>query len=266
MAPSVPLQDAPVMEIVDIIKRFPDVSYKYRGVPSLFDMLPDREQANKLILAAANPTYVASREELIINVRGDETLGDCHRDYGPVPISFFRTVIEKTNLNPVFLGQLGHDYYSTVLRAEFPHAKFVPSGGAYNDFEAIRSAHHIIPAVSTFSWLASWLSSAETVHLPLLGMLNPRQRRDTWLLPLGDPRYRYYQFPVRYWQATKQQKEDVLFRYGLPKPISVSVLENLQKENYSIRRPLQVRALKKFEQQSAVASRLGFISCVKIKI
>jgi len=74
------------------------------------------------------------------------------------------------------------------------------------DFERLRSARHVVTSVSSFAWLATWLSDAQTIHVPVLGLLNPAQRPDVDLLPLDDPRYRFYRFPVRRWNG---QQEDV---------------------------------------------------------
>jgi hypothetical protein len=66
------------------------------------------------------------------------------------------------------------------------------------DFALMRAARHLVVSVSTFSWLAAWLSHAETITIPLTGFYNPAQRPDVNLLPLDDPRYRFYLFPVNH--------------------------------------------------------------------
>jgi hypothetical protein len=72
------------------------------------------------------------------------------------------------------------------------------STGAMSDFALLRAADELVVSVSTFSWLAAWLSRATTIHLPLSGFLNPQQNRTIDLLPIHDPRYRFYLFPVHY--------------------------------------------------------------------
>lgn len=151
------------------------------------------------------PEVLGLQSSLLINVRGAEILKDTHADYGPLPIDFYRQVIERTGLAPIFMGQLGDDPYSAALRHAFPNARFMRSQGAEADFEIIRSAHQIVTSVSTFSWLAAWLSDAHTIHLPLCGIFNPRQRPDIDLTALGDPRYRWYEFPVRHWRGSDAQ-------------------------------------------------------------
>ena len=266
LAPSIPLQDPPVSEVLDVLQQFSNVSFKYRNVPSQLEMLPNWKRSNDLIPHFAQPTYLASDKELLINVRGAEILDDCHPDYGPVPINFLVSVVQETGLEPVFLGQLGNDYYSKGLRSTFPTAKFISSSGADNDFEAIRSAHHILPAVSTFSWLASWLSEARTIHFPVLGMLNPVQRPDTWILPLNEPRYRFYQFPIRHWRATNEQKQDVVSGTGKLRKIHENELVGLNAQNKLSRKRVQNGALEKLKISSNLASYLRFINFIKIAL
>jgi hypothetical protein len=54
---------------------------------------------------------------------------------------------------------------------------------------------HIAPAISSFAWLAAWLSEAETIYLPVGGMFNPIQSVDLMFLPLDEPEYRYVLLP-----------------------------------------------------------------------
>ena len=151
-----------------------------------------------------------ARHGLLINVRGAETLTGAHPDYGPLPIAFYRQLIEATGLPAVLMGQLADDPYSLTLRHAFPNALVLPSQSAMADFEIIRSARHIVASVSTFSWLAAWLSDAQTIHLPVSGIFNPDQREDIELLPVHDPRYRFYEFPIRQWAGSPAQFEALL--------------------------------------------------------
>jgi hypothetical protein len=135
-------------------------------------------------------------DALLINIRGAEILANVHRDYGPMPIQFYKQLVKATGLTPVFMGQIAQDEYSLELRRGFPGAQFMHSQGAMQDFEIIRSAKNIVVSVSTFSWLAAWLSNAQTIHFPVRGIFNPLQRPDIDLLPLTDVRYTFYDFPT----------------------------------------------------------------------
>jgi hypothetical protein len=159
------------------------------------------------------PKGFVARDEfsdaLLINVRGAEILKDTHEDYGPIAVSFYKQLSQATALRPVFMGQIGSDAYSMELRAAFPGALFLASRGPMGDFELMRSARHLAISVSTFSWLAAWLSEAESIHVPVSGILNPLQRPDIDLLPVEDPRYRFYRFPVRRWKGTQEQFKEL---------------------------------------------------------
>ena len=168
------------------------------------------------------PAVPALADSLLINVRGAEILKDTHADYGPLPIDFYRQVIARTGLPAIFMGQLAEDEYSSALRQAFPAARFMASQGAEADFEIIRSARHVVVSVSTFSWLAAWLSDADTIHLPLCGIFNPRQRPDIDLTALGDSRYRWYEFPVRHWCGSQAQFE------ALSQPATCAAFDNQQ--------------------------------------
>ena len=137
-------------------------------------------------------------EDLVINVRGGEILAAPHPDYVLIPIAFYAEVIEKTGLRPVFVGQLTPSPYMDALRRQFPNATYVESRGAIADFETVRRSCNILPGISTFSWLAAWLSEANRIFLPLNGLFNPMQCPDIDLLPRNDPRYRFFLFPINF--------------------------------------------------------------------
>lgn len=164
---------------------------------------------------------------VVINVRGAEILGRKHKYYRPLPFSYFDTVIENSGAHPVFMGQLGDDPYSERLRIRYPQAMFLPSQGPLKDFEILRRSHEISVSVSTFSWLAAWLSEAKTIHYPVCGMLDPILRPDIDLLPLHDDRYIFYSFRSRKWAATNGDFED-LWRPGRNCTIGLADLETIR--------------------------------------
>jgi hypothetical protein len=150
------------------------------------------------LMASVEDAETAGPHELLCNVRQGDILDGHHPDYVLIPVEFYADLAAETGLAPVFMGQLEDSPYMRVLKRRFPHARFLPSRGAAIDFDRMRRARHVVPAVSTFSWLAAWLSEAQQIYLPVLGLLNPMQNRGVDLLPLDDPRYRFYQFPVHY--------------------------------------------------------------------
>jgi hypothetical protein len=167
------------------------------------EIYADVFRADQLTVSGFGP------QNIVINVRGAEILGSAHPDYGPMPLSYIDGVIAHTGLKPVFLGQLGDDFYSTRLKEKYSHAEFHPSKGPLADFEMLRRSTHVAVSVSTFSWLAGWLSDATSVHLPVSGIFNPLQRPDIDLLPGDDSRYVFYDFPIRKWDASPKLVEDL---------------------------------------------------------
>lgn len=173
---------------------------------------PIREEVSGFLPA---PKRDASREvgadELVINVRGNEVLGDVHEDYGPVPVDFFSQIADQTGLTPVIVGQLGDDSYSDEIRRRFAGCDIRESVSPISDFDLIRTAKNVVFGVSTFSWLATWLSeSVEQIFMPVSGIFNPRQRPDIDLLPLNDSRYHFFRFPERAWKATPHQLSELI--------------------------------------------------------
>jgi hypothetical protein len=159
---------------------------------------PPREVAAALFPDTAIPGERCGRDTLLISIRGDEIYAAAHADYTLVPIGFYRELVTQTGLTPVFLGQFDPNPYTDRLRREFPHARFIASRDPMVDFAILRHATNIVPSVSTFAWTAAWIGRAERVFLPLTGFLNPAQCPEVDLLPLADPRYRFYLFPINY--------------------------------------------------------------------
>jgi hypothetical protein len=145
-------------------------------------------------------------DQLVINIRGGEILQASHPDYTLIPLEFYQALITETGLRPVFMGQIGANPYIERLRRAFPEAPFLPSRGPIRDFEIIRHSRNVVVSVSTFSWLAAWLSDADRVFLPMTGFYNPAQFPEIDLLPLHDPRYRFYLFPVNYAVPVEQHE------------------------------------------------------------
>jgi hypothetical protein len=155
----------------------------------------------------ALPVAGGADDELVISIRGGEILRDiAHPDYVQVPIDFYADIIRQSGLKPVFFGQLGDNPYCDRLRKRFPDAVFRAGRNAAADFDFIRRSVNIIPSVSTFAWLAAWLSDAQRIFMPVLGLLNPCQHRQGMFIPYGDERFRYFLFPHTYWTDIDRQE------------------------------------------------------------
>jgi len=163
------------------------------------DQYPPRAEAKRLLgeTPEGAEAHGFGARELVCNVRGGEILQGVHPNYLPLPPGYYRMLAEQSGLDLVFFGQLGEDAYSHSLREAFPKARFVAGRSPGYDFDTLRRSVHIAPAISTFSWLAAWLSEAETIYLPLGGMFNPIQAVDLMFLPLDAPEYRYVLLPYQ---------------------------------------------------------------------
>ncbi len=163
----------------------------------LANFLP-RDHYQRFFQAAPEIGMVLDPDELLISIRGAEVLKAPHSGYVLIPVAFCVQIVADTGLKPVFVGQLTVSPYLDALKAAFPSARYIDSQGALADFQTIRKARHIVLSISTFSWLAAWLSEAEQVIMPLSGLFNPVQSPDIDLAPISDPRFRFFLFPINY--------------------------------------------------------------------
>jgi hypothetical protein len=173
---------------------------------------PDRVAARLLFEAPRTPWSPFGDEYVLVHVRAGDVFHATNADYMPMPLGYFAQAIAETRRKPVFVGETHADTeYCRRLRARFAHARFMPPAAPVDDFRLLQSARHLIIGVGTFGFLASWLSDADTIRMPVRGLMNPRQVRDVNLLPADDRRYRFYRFPILKWRATPDQL-DALYR------------------------------------------------------
>ncbi len=135
---------------------------------------------------------------LLCPIRAGEILDAIHPGYTIVPVEFYEDIVERTGFSPVFMGQLADNEFVRRLRSRFPKARYLPQNDALEDFQTIRKARNIVLPVSTFAWLAAWLSNAAYIALPVFGIFNPRLFALHDLLPIGEDRYQFFQFPERH--------------------------------------------------------------------
>lgn len=135
---------------------------------------------------------------LVCHVRAAEILDGSNPDYPLIPAAFYADLVACTGLRPVFVGQTEPNAYTMALRERFPKATFREPQDIVVDFETIRQSRNVVVGVSTYAWLAAWLSDADNIFLTVNGLLNPMQARNVDLLPFGDSRYRFWLFPINY--------------------------------------------------------------------
>ncbi|MGD0102898.1 MAG: hypothetical protein ABSC06_02535 [Rhodopila sp.] len=139
-------------------------------------------------------------EHLVCPVRAEDILHGPNPEYVLTPVEFYRDVAEMTGLTPVFIGQTHPNPYMDRIRAAFPDAIFrEPQDNPLVDFETIRQSRNVVIGVSTYSWLAAWLSqSLDNIYLTVSGLFNPIQKPSVDLLPFADSRFKFFLFPINY--------------------------------------------------------------------
>jgi hypothetical protein len=135
---------------------------------------------------------------LVCNLRGEAILDGSRMHRVLLPIDFYAELAQATGLKLVFMGQVGQNAYCHALKRRFRDAIFQSSRGPIADFQTFRNSTNLVVAVSTFSWLAAWLSRSNMVVLPVDGLFHPVQEPNIDLLPPADERYRFYLFPINY--------------------------------------------------------------------
>ncbi len=157
------------------------------------EYFPDKETCRKLFRAAPEVGVEFGERYVVCPLRTGDLLDGVHL-YPLIPVSFYRDMINLCGCTPVFMGQTDENPYTAELRRAFPGAQFLPSQGPLGDFQTIRKAVNIILPVSTFTWLAAWLSYARRIIVPLCGFFDPSTGSD--LLPLAEAHYEYWRLPL----------------------------------------------------------------------
>lgn len=198
----------PLTAIVAFLQAAPDVEVDIRSVALRYAYYGKHRDHFAALFRSRGEARPIGANEIAINIRLGDILVSNHSEYFPMPLAWYERIIDGTGLSPVFVGQIGDDPYSEALRRRFRGARFVGPASPETDFATLRAARHAVISISTFSWLATWLSdAAESIHLPVAGLFNPDARPDIDLLPLGDERYRFHQSDLRHWDGTPAELE-----------------------------------------------------------
>jgi hypothetical protein len=225
-----------VQDICTIANKSPSIRIMMADHLQRMEFLGSSEFYNGIFLKNSHLSHKVTDNELLINIRAGDILGGVPH-YPLVPIAFYEEVVAKTGLNPVFVGQLDNSEYVAAIKRRFPGARFINSQGARADFDLIRSAKNIVVAVSTFSWLAAWLSEADNIFLPLTGFYNPAHHREIDLLPVDDVRYRFFLFPLNFGLPENESLEHHERMKGYWKEISRNQVALLKSGSPFLRTP-----------------------------
>lgn len=132
---------------------------------------------------------------VVCNIRAGEVLHGVHPDYIVLPPEYYKIIEKESGLKLVFYGQVTDNPYIETLRKAFPNSEFIQGKGAAYDFEVIRKSKNISISISTFSWLAAWLSDAISIYMPIGGMFNPNQTKLQDFLPVDEEIYKFIKVP-----------------------------------------------------------------------
>lgn len=179
---------------------------EYHGYGQRMEQFLDRDVYRAVFRCPFQEELGFGSDVLLCPVRAGDIVHGPAPDYPLTPPEFFADLVAQTGLTPVFMGQTEANHYTDRLRRRFPDARFLESRGPMRDFETIRQSKNIVVGVSTFIWLAAWLSDADAIHLAVNGLFNPRQNAFVDLLPFGDPRYHMHLFPLNYGVAPDRQE------------------------------------------------------------
>lgn len=189
-------------QLANYTSQFDNIKLFLAGFFQKLELFPDVETARQLFQSDIKLEETFSDDELIINIRCGELVSGHVSWYPILPVAFYKHIVDISGLKPVFVGQLDNPHYMAEIKSAFPNARYIPSKGALYDFQLVRSARNIAISVSTFSWLAAWLSHAKNIFYPLAGFLNPALQKAyeqvelfTNLAPTQDSRFRFYQMP-----------------------------------------------------------------------
>lgn len=171
--------------------------FNWHGYGQRMDNFPQREICRSLFHRNDIEGENFGDDFVVCPIRGAEVLTAVHPGYPVVPADFYEDVISTSGLRPVFIGQISDNIYTSELRRRFPDAIFIPSMGPIGDFQTIRNSANIILSISTFAWLAAWLSDAKTIVMPLFGIFDRKSFPYHDLVPIADDRYSFFDFPAQ---------------------------------------------------------------------
>ncbi|KMO15421.1 hypothetical protein [Methylobacterium indicum] len=198
--------------------------FNWHGYGQRLDNFPQKDICRALFHQDDSIGKAYDADHIVCPVRGGEVMTGVHPGYPVVPVDFYEEVIREKRLRPVFMGQISDNVYVDELRRRFPDAVFHPSQGPVADFQTIRKARNIILSVSTFAWLAAWLSDAETIVMPLFGIFDSKAFPYHDLVPVAERQYEFYDFPVQPAVELSQLIEAHRQISGLWKPVSADNL------------------------------------------
>jgi hypothetical protein len=143
-----------------------------------------RDFIARLLKAPPSPSEPGAHD-IVLHFRGTDLA------WAQMPSSYYRWILDRERFERLVIvtEDPGHQTVTGLLR-RYPGE--VRSHGAIEDFQFARAARRILMSVSTFGWMAAWLSAADRIYFPL-GSPYPLFDRggDRRLIVCDDARYVY---------------------------------------------------------------------------
>jgi len=147
---------------------------------------------------------IPGMHDIVLNFRGTDLA------WAQMPFSYYRWILDKEQFNKLWIVTEDPNHL-TVLKLLDCYPGEVFSNGPINDFKFVMSAKKIIMTVSTFSWMAAWLSDADKIYFPLGSPYHLFDKEnDQRLIVRDDQRYVYVK---PFFKRTILRKAFPLYRY-----------------------------------------------------
>jgi len=171
------------------------ISNSYRGEPIIlsgyyqdYRYYKGRKEFVSELLGKLNQyplEILPGKNDIVLNFRGTDLA------WAQMPLDYYRWILDKEQFDKLWIVTEDPNH-KTVLRLLDMYPGEVLSNGPIKDLKFVMSAKKIIMTVSTFCWMAAWLSDANKIYFPL-GSSYPLfdKENDRRLIVSDDHRYVY---------------------------------------------------------------------------
>jgi hypothetical protein len=183
------------------------VSSRYKGEPIIvagyyqdYRYYRGRKDFISGLLHAPLPKHQPGRDDIVLNFRGTDLSSV------QMPLRYFTWILNNEKFETLWV--ITEDpQHATVQKLLKMYPSKILSNGAIEDFQSVRSAKKIIMTISTFCWMAAWLSDAERIYFPL-GSKSPLYDKDNdkRLIIPDDERYVYVNSKIPPWMIRSFDK------------------------------------------------------------
>lgn len=125
------------------------------------------------------------KNDVVLNFRGTDLA------WAQMPLTYYRWILDKEQFDKLWIVT-EDPHHKTILKLLNIYPSEVLSNGPIKDLKFVMSAKKIIMTVSTFCWMAAWLSDADKIYFPI-GSPYPLfdKENDRRLIITDDQRYIY---------------------------------------------------------------------------